>query len=181
MQRWWPFGLTLLILSIDRATKHLIETKVQSWDTVTVIPGLFQIIHTRNTGIAFSMFADSSSSRGNPLLVIFSIAVMLLVTSLLWTACKPASKEHWTLRAALALVLGGAVGNILDRTRLGYVVDFADLHFGEWRPFLIFNVADAAITIGVLILLIRALFVRDKANAAAKPDAAAPVENEVNA
>ena len=65
-------------------------------------------------------------------------------------------------------------------TRLGYVVDFADLHFGEWRPFLIFNVADAAITIGVLILLIRALFVRDKVDAA-KPDAAAPVENEVNA
>lgn len=79
--------------------------------------------------------------------------------------------------AALGLVLGGALGNILDRSRLGYVVDFADLHFGQWRPFLVFNVADAAITIGVLILLIRALFVRDKAPAAP----AAPVENEVNA
>ncbi|MCZ3148153.1 signal peptidase II, partial [Acinetobacter baumannii] len=54
-------------------------------------------------------------------------------------------------QAALGLVLGGALGNILDRVRLGHVVDFADLHFGEWRPFLVFNVADAAITIGVLI------------------------------
>ncbi len=71
--------------------------------------------------------------------------------------------------AALGLVLGGALGNILDRTRLGYVVDFADLHFGNWRPFLVFNVADAAITIGVLILLIRALFVRDKAVKSLKP------------
>ncbi|MES2336932.1 MAG: signal peptidase II [Pseudomonadota bacterium] len=61
---------------------------------------------------------------------------------------------------ALALVLGGALGNILDRIRLGYVVDYADLHFGEWRPFLVFNVADAAITIGVVILLIRSLFAR---------------------
>jgi signal peptidase II len=64
---------------------------------------------------------------------------------------------------ALALVLGGAVGNIIDRTRLGYVIDYADLHFGEWRPFLIFNLADAAITIGVLILLARAILLREKA------------------
>src|SRR3546814_2508944 len=56
---------------------------------------------------------------------------------------------------ALGLVLGGALGNILDRVRFGYVVDFADFHIGEWRPFLIFNLADAAITIGVLILLAR--------------------------
>jgi signal peptidase II len=64
--------------------------------------------------------------------------------------------------AALGLVLGGAIGNIVDRMRLGYVVDYADLHFGEWRPFLIFNLADAAITFGVLILLARALLLREK-------------------
>jgi signal peptidase II len=62
---------------------------------------------------------------------------------------------------ALGLILGGALGNIGDRVRFGYVVDFADLHFGEWRPFLVFNVADAAITIGVVVLLLRALLVRD--------------------
>ena len=59
-------------------------------------------------------------------------------------------------QAALGMVLGGALGNILDRTRFGYVVDFADLHFGEWRPFLVFNVGDAAISIAVVILLLRA-------------------------
>ncbi len=57
--------------------------------------------------------------------------------------------------------MGGALGNIVDRSRFGYVVDYADLHFGEWRPFLVFNVADAAITIGVLLLLVRALLMRD--------------------
>jgi signal peptidase II len=69
----------------------------------------------------------------------------------------------------LALILGGALGNIADRSRFGYVVDFADLHFGDWRPFLVFNVGDAAITIGVLLLLVRALLMRD--GKASKKDA----------
>ncbi len=63
---------------------------------------------------------------------------------------------------ALAMVLGGALGNIVDRVRYGYVVDYADLHFGSFRPFWIFNLADACITIGVLILLARAFLIRDK-------------------
>ena len=62
----------------------------------------------------------------------------------------------------LALIAGGALGNILDRSRSGYVVDFADLHFGEFRPFYIFNVGDAAISIGVVILLVRAFLVRNE-------------------
>jgi signal peptidase II len=75
----------------------------------------------------------------------------------------------WMLRekamgelAGLAFVLGGAMGNIYDRWTRGYVIDYADLHFGEFRPFLIFNLADAAITLGVLILLARSLFSREK-------------------
>ena len=67
---------------------------------------------------------------------------------------------------ALALILGGALGNIVDRVRLGYVVDYADLHFGNFRPFMIFNVADACITIGVLLLVARALLLGEKAPAA---------------
>ena len=70
--------------------------------------------------------------------------------------------ERWD-QFALGLVLGGALGNILDRVRFGYVVDFADLHFGDFRPFLVFNVADAAISIGVVILLLRAFLVKPKA------------------
>ena len=66
---------------------------------------------------------------------------------------------------ALSMVLGGALGNIVDRVRYGYVVDYADLHFGTFRPFLIFNIADAAITIGVLIILARSLLMREKPQA----------------
>ncbi|MBJ7502303.1 MAG: signal peptidase II, partial [Sphingopyxis sp.] len=67
---------------------------------------------------------------------------------------------------ALAMILGGALGNIVDRVRFGYVVDFADLHIGEFRPFMIFNVADACITLGVLLLVARALLLGEKAPAA---------------
>jgi signal peptidase II len=72
---------------------------------------------------------------------------------------------------ALAMIAGGALGNIVDRIRYGYVVDFADLHFGDFRPFLIFNVADACITLGVLLLVARALLLREKAEPAAEATA----------
>ena len=90
----------------------------------------------------------------------------------------------WLLReramadiAALALVLGGALGNIRDRWTHGYVIDYADLHFGEFRPFLIFNIADAAITIGVLIILARSFLSREKRGSNDNPAAQAAPES----
>jgi signal peptidase II len=82
-------------------------------------------------------------------------AIALFVAIWLWRETRRGDS------VALAILLGGALGNIIDRTLHGYVVDFADLHFGEWRPFLVFNVGDAAITTGVLLLLVRALLMRD--------------------
>jgi len=90
-----------------------------------------------------------------------ALTAAIAVGVLIWMFREPNKQDQ----IGLGLVMGGAIGNILDRVRFGYVVDFADLHFGEWRPFLVFNVADAAITIGVLILLVRALLVRDKPRA----------------
>ena len=85
----------------------------------------------------------------------------------LWICREKARPEV----AALGLVLGGAAGNITDRARLGYVADFLDLHIGNWHPFLVFNVADAAITIGVLLLVARALLVREPKAPAENVDA----------
>src|SRR3546814_2927373 len=96
-------------------------------------------------------FLTAGTDTGRWLLVALTAAISIGVTFWLWRE----KRRDDTI--ALALVLGGAIGNIVDRVRYGYVVDFADLHFGDWRPFLIFNVADAAITIGVLLLLFRAL------------------------
>ncbi len=127
----------------------------------TILP-VFDLRYTRNEGVSLGMLrAETALMRW--LLVAFTGAIAIGVAVWMTREEKPVD------RAALGLVLGGALGNILDRIRLGYVVDFADLHFGEWRPFLVFNVADAAITIGVLILLVRALLIREK-----RPD---PSEN----
>jgi signal peptidase II len=98
----------------------------------------------------------ADSEVGRWLLVALTAAISIGVVIWLW------QEKRRDDAVALGFVLGGAFGNILDRIRFGYVVDFADLHFGEWRPFLIFNVGDAAITIGVLLLLFRALLTRDR-------------------
>ena len=90
------------------------------------------------------------------LLVAFTSVIALVV--FVWLLRE---RRGWDI-AALGLVLGGALGNIVDRFLFGYVVDYADLHIGEWRPFLIFNLADAAISVGVVIILARALFMREK-------------------
>ena len=156
IRRWWPFTVALVIVLLDRWTKHLIETRVQAWDTIRVIPGLFQIIHTRNTGIAFGMFSETG---GNNLLVAFSLAVLGIVSWMLWTASRHAGKEHWTMRAALGLVLGGAIGNLYDRIIFGSVTDFLDFFIGH-SHFPIFNLADSAITCGAALLLLNLWFVR---------------------
>lgn len=174
----------LLVFLIDQGIKFYVTGPLGlSYEgaSLNLLP-IFDLQFVKNIGVSLGLFAAGSD-------VMRWVLVALTATiagGVLW----------WMLRerklpdiAALGMVLGGALGNILDRARLGYVVDFADLHFGTWRPFLVFNVADAAITIGVLILLIRALFVRDKTreNAARENDGATPnsgpdpVENEVNA
>ncbi|WP_375288681.1 signal peptidase II [Sphingomonas sp.] len=141
-------------------------------DVHTILP-IFDLRFVPNVGVSLGLFAATSDTT-RWLLVAFTGAIAAGVLVWLWR-----EQARWD-QIALGLVLGGALGNILDRVRLGYVVDYADLHLGEWRPFLVFNVADAAITIGVLILLARALFTRDKPAAPAKADAAA-VSEEVNA
>jgi signal peptidase II len=118
------------------------------------LTSFFNLHWVENTGVSLGLLT-ASSETARWLLVGLTAAIAIFVAVWLWRERRRDDS------AALALVLGGALGNILDRVRLGYVVDYADLHFGAWRPFLVFNVADAAITIGVLLLLVRALLMRD--------------------
>ena len=168
----WHFGLLVaaLVFLIDQGAKYYVTgplgLNVQD-ASLTVLP-IFDLRFVKNVGVSLGLLPASGATM-RWLLVLLTAGI---AAGVLWWMLREKKRPDV---AALGLVLGGALGNILDRTRLGYVVDFADLHFGMWRPFLVFNVADAAITIGVLILLIRALFVRDKAGQAPA------VENEVNA
>jgi signal peptidase II len=115
----------------------------------------FDLTYTENRGVSLGMF-EASNMETRWLLVAVTAAIALGV--LVWMMREKKLGDI----AGLALILGGALGNIRDRFELGYVIDYADFHIGGFRPFLIFNIADAAITIGVVIILARSLLVRDK-------------------
>lgn len=145
------------LFAIDQLVKWLVTGPlgIDSLGEARTLLPIFDLRFVPNVGVSLGLFA-ATSDASRWLLVAFTGAIAVAVLVWLWR--EPTRADQ----GALGLVLGGALGNILDRVRLGYVVDYADLHFGEWRPFLVFNSADAAITIGVLILLARALFTREK-------------------
>lgn len=144
------------VLVVDQALKWLMTgpLDLRNVGHIELIP-LFDLTYTENRGVSLGLLtADTDTGRW--LLVAMTLAISAGVVVWLW-------RERNRLDViALGLILGGALGNIVDRATLGYVVDFADLHFGSFRPFMIFNLADAAISIGVVLLLARALLLRDK-------------------
>jgi signal peptidase II len=149
--------IALLVFVFDQAVKWLVTfpLNLRGQPEWTIrITDFFNFRWVENNGVSLGLLS-ASSFWGRWLLVLLTGAIAVFVSFWLWRERKRIDS------VALAMVLGGALGNILDRIRLGYVVDFADLHIGEFRPFLVFNVADAAITIGVLLLLVRALLMRD--------------------
>lgn len=171
MARRWPWLAALAIAVLDRATKHWIETRVAEWEAIAVIDGLFRIVHTRNTGVAFSLFAEKGAGQGGWVLTAVTGALTLLMAALLWHACR-SEREHWTLPAAFACILAGAAGNLFDRVAFGSVTDFLDFYWGvhHWPAF---NVADASITGGAALLLWNA-WVSRKAGRSMMPNSAAP-------
>lgn len=150
--------LAAIILILDQLIKYIVTVPLalqSRGDAGLEIVPIFALRWVENRGISMGFFhADNDTARW--ILVAITAGIAAFVASWMW---RERSKQDVF---ALSLVLGGALGNIIDRVRYGFVVDYADLHFGEWRPFLIFNLADAAITIGVLILLARALLLREK-------------------
>jgi signal peptidase II len=148
--------IAAIVFALDQIAKYVVRVPLQLEErrTLELLP-FFDLNWTENRGVSMGyLTADTEVTRW--LLVGLTAAIALFVAAWMWRE----KRRDDTL--GLALVLGGALGNILDRVRFGYVIDFLDLHFGEVRPFLVFNVADAAITIGVLLLLVRALLMRDK-------------------
>jgi signal peptidase II len=115
----------------------------------------FDFTRTHNFGVSLGMLTATSLEMRWGLVGLTSVIALVV---LVWMF----REKRFGDILPLGLVLGGALGNIRDRATFGYVLDYADFHIGEWRPFLIFNIADAAITLGVAIILVRALFLREK-------------------
>ena len=151
------YWLALGIFVVDQLTKWIVigPLDLERVRQIVLLP-IFNFTWVQNFGISLGL-AQAQNDTHRWLLVALTGAIAIGVGY--WIRREEKAGD----RLALGLVLGGALGNIVDRTRFGYVVDFLDLHFGEIRPFYVFNVADAAISIGVVILLLRAFFIREKA------------------
>lgn len=147
--------ITVLLVVIDQLTKLLVLQRLALHDVVPVIPGLLNVTYVRNTGAAFGML-NASDFAYKPL-VVAGLAVLALV-GILWYAQKFAG-DAWTARYGFVLIVAGAVGNLIDRVTLGYVIDFVDVYVGTWH-FWAFNVADAAITVGAILFIADTLFTR---------------------
>jgi signal peptidase II len=148
--RWLMVMIAAAIVGLDRVTKLWIVAHIKSGYAIKVIPNVLRLTHVLNTGAAFSMF-ESSSSSGlvRNLLIGFSLVVVVVVLGMLWKMGRSVTMSS----VALALIMGGAIGNLYDRIRFAYVVDFLEVHiFGYHWPD--FNVADSAIVVGACLLLL---------------------------
>ena len=148
--RLFPFLLAAVVVLLDRLSKGLIKAHLSAYDTITIIPGLFNIVHTENPGIAFGMLANASGAWRDVLLIGFSAVVLVAICVML---LRPGSLRNSLLRTALGFILGGAFGNLYDRIVNGTVTDFVEVHAGH-HYFPAFNVADSAITVGACLLLL---------------------------
>lgn len=145
----WLVMVIALVLIADQAAKHAIEKYTTMDYFHVVIPGLLNLIHTHNPGVAFSMFANAHSPVVRFLLVLFSVGVIVFLFWLL--AAERAGGKMGQI--GIALIIGGAVGNVLDRLTQRGVTDFIDLHVGSYH-WPTFNVADSAIVAGAALVLI---------------------------
>ncbi len=152
------YGISAVVFVLDRITKLLIQRYFTVWDTVTVIPGFFSIIHTENPGAAFSMFADAPAHWRVLILVALSSVAMAVIGVMLWRSSARAG-ESWCLRLGLSLILGGALGNMYDRVLRRTVTDFLEFYYRgfSWPAF---NVADSAITVGACLVILDMLLSR---------------------
>ena len=154
-REWRPLllGISALVVFLDRLTKHWVSCHITEGDAINVIPGIFRISHVENSGAAFSMFTSlPNPERTRWMLTAFSLLAAVVVLVVLWRVGR-----RFSLTAlSMALVLGGAIGNVWDRIRHGTVVDFLEVHIVHyhWPDF---NLADSAIVIGGILLLLDAI------------------------
>lgn len=140
------------VVLLDRLSKLYIRSYLAPWDMIPVIPGFFNIVHTENPGAAFGVLADVNSPWRGALLIAVSLIEMIVIGIILWMPLRWGMASSPLLRTGLALVFGGALGNLLDRVFRGTVTDFLQFFFGSYE-FPSFNAADSAITIGAALLL----------------------------
>jgi signal peptidase II len=157
IQRYLPFAIATVVFLLDRVTKGVVRGHVSLWEGLNAIPGLLNIVHTENPGIAFGMLANITNPWRDVFLIGFSLTVLAIISAVLLRSPEQAMK----LRIGLAFVMGGALGNLFDRIVHGTVTDFVEFHIGE-HYFPAFNVADSAISLGACLLILDLWYSRER-------------------
>lgn len=142
----------LIVVVLDQLTKALVLARMELHQSISVVDGLFAFTYVRNTGAAFGILAGRLADFRVPFLL--AVSVLALVVLLWFVRSMPA--ERWMMIAACGGVVGGAIGNMIDRAAYGEVIDFLDVYVGTYH-WPAFNVADAAITVGVVVLCLDAI------------------------
>jgi signal peptidase II len=147
--------LSLAVVVLDQWSKWLVEIRLADHEPFVVVPGFLNFIFVKNTGVAFGMFAAHGNAWGWLVLALLGVAALVLVGLYFWRT----PSEDRLMLTALALIMGGAVGNLIDRIANRAVTDFIDAYLGtyHWHTF---NVADSAITIGICLMALDILFGR---------------------
>lgn len=151
-------GIIIVVLAIDQLTKMAVVSAFSLYEKVVVLPGCFNLTYVTNRGAAFSMLAEIDSPWRHYFFITVSSLAIILLTILWFRVRQKSPVQGW----GLALIAGGAIGNLIDRVRFGAVIDFIDLH---WRGYHwpAFNIADSAICVGVGIFMILSLTEKEKA------------------
>lgn len=149
-----PTFLPLLTIVLDQWTKNIVIRKFQLGESISVIADFFSLTYVQNTGAAFGILAQAHPAFRIPFFIVVPVAALLVISYLF----HKLADNDWKMSAALSLVIGGAIGNLIDRVRVGYVIDFLDFHYNYRYHFPAFNIADSAICVGVGFLVYDVLF-----------------------
>ncbi len=144
--------IALAIVLTDQVSKAVVARSMRLGQSIPIVPGYFDLTFVLNPGAAFSLFATLPESIRNPFFILVSVAAVILI--IMYRARH--LRQHRLASVSLALIMGGAIGNLIDRVRLGVVVDFLDVHLHQYH-WPVFNVADSAISVGVTLLLLEML------------------------
>jgi signal peptidase II len=152
LSRLMSVAIAVVVFVGDQATKAMVESSIPEHAVIPIIPHFFNLTHVKNAGAAFGIFSDAPSPWKTAILILISAALLATVIAFAW-------RDHrlrWESVVGLALVLGGALSNLVDRIRLGRVVDFLDFYFRTYHWYT-FNLADSAIVVGAGLLILQVL------------------------
>ena len=150
------WGLCISIIAADQIAKAIVRATLPPFDNVTMIPGLLDFIHVQNKGVAFGILNDAVMNPKLKAILTTALAAFALLGIAFYA--RHVHHHEKLARIGLSLILGGAVGNLIDRLRIGYVIDYVDVYWRGWH-FWAFNIADAAITIGAVLVFLDLLLV----------------------